>query len=240
MYKLMSIEHVCLDSYGKLRKSLLQLNDSKIEININCFEKYSNDGSIAAKNKIATLFESYRRREITPDQFIIGYYQYGESFTKKFLEKFEIFDTEFYIYFYKSNDILIGSILSRLRAECLKFIQSENLPFIDISDCLVKMENAPPSSKQSFETVIENYKFNKDILWDLEKQTYFKIERIVIVDDVISRGKAIYTLLRNLYNIGVITSATKINANFIYCVEKRFSHLLAKKSSNLLMMKIRT
>ncbi|MHB8338308.1 MAG: hypothetical protein ACYDEE_12925 [Ignavibacteriaceae bacterium] len=226
----MSIDHIEVDSKGRLKRSLLLIDNKTIEININCLETYSRNPNAAATNKIASLFESYRRGEITPDKFEKEYLIQKEELKKRFIENLKIFDNDFSFYSFNSHNTLIKPVLASLKSECETFFLIKNIPFSDISNCLSKIQGAPTSNLQTFDSVLNGYNFYPDVLFDSMKNDYVQIDRLVIIDDVISKGKAIFALLKNLYDNNIITPGTEINANFIYCIEARYSNLLVKEN----------
>ncbi len=222
----MSIEHIEVDSNGNLKKSLLLIDNTRIEINVNCLERYSKNQNVAADNKIAALFESYRRHEITPDKFVNEYLIQKDVLKRKFIENLKIFNDDFSFYSFNSHDILIKPVLEYLKSESESYILKKNIPFNDISNCFLKIKGTPTSNLQTFDSILDGYKFYPEVLFDSDKNSYKVIDRLVIIDDVISKGKAIFALLKNLYENNIIIHKTIINANFIYCIESRYSNLL--------------
>ncbi len=147
----MSIQHLELDSLGRLSKSELITNNCRIALHINCLEIYSHNVSISSKNKIAELLESYRRKDIGTEELKTGYLDRQEDLRKKFREKLKIFDENFFVYFAKSQDKFINRILEELKSESLRLFQSKGSKYTDISDCLIKKTGTPASNKQTFE-----------------------------------------------------------------------------------------
>ncbi|MDQ7816897.1 MAG: hypothetical protein RDU14_07695 [Melioribacteraceae bacterium] len=195
----MSINHLDVDIEGKIRKSEFILDEFRVEITINCLEVYSKSQKIASKNKIATLLESYRRNETSPNEFEKQILIHKKTLKENFISKLNSFDEEFIFFCFKSNNNLINHILQDLKSECISLFKSKSIQFIDISNCLSKKINSETSDKHSFETIIDSYDFNKDICFSNEREIDSNFTKLLIIDDVISNGKAIYTLLVNLY-----------------------------------------
>jgi hypothetical protein len=229
----MSINHLDVDIEGKIKKSEFIQDEFRVEITINCLEVYSKSQKIASKNKIAALLESYRRNEISSDEFEKQILISKNTLKEKFVSNLNSFDEEFIFYCFKSNNNLINSILQDLKSECISLFKNKSLKFADISDCMSKKIDSGTSEKHNFETIIDSYDFNKDICSSDENKIDMKINKLLIVDDAISNGKAIYTLIRNLYRLGIINTSTLIKANFIYCPEKQIRNKYLNDILNL-------
>ena len=222
----MKITHTKVNNKKLLAESLLEIDKFNLKIKINCLDVYSKHPGTAANNKIAELLESFRRREINIEQFVAGYKKIKLNLLENFCNKFYIDEKEIVFYAFRSHNKFINNVLSELKNACIKKMKRGNIDFVDISSCLTKIKGKDTSKKQTFETILTAYKFKPDALFHLGITTKNKIKHLYIIDDVVSKGKAAFALLKNLYDKNIINVQTKVTVNCIYCIEERYKELL--------------